>query len=130
MPNEPTKRSDEQSPNPAGGATLPHSFSKMQIAVALTIAVFSDVLSAFVTVAPPIAWGVDVATAVVLFLVLGWNWLLLPGLLMEAIPGFGVFPFWCLVVAAIVLWGTARPKLRGESTAPLVSLLEKLKSQK
>jgi hypothetical protein len=130
MPNEPAKRSDEQSPNPARGATLPHGLSKTQIVVALAIAVFSDVLSAFVTVAPPVAWGVDVATAVLLFLVLGWNWLLLPGLLMEAIPGFGVFPFWCLVVAAIVLWGTARPKLRGESAAPLVSLLEKLKGQK
>ena len=49
---------------------------------------------------------------------------------MEAIPGFGVFPFWLVVVAAVAVWGTARPKLRGESTAPLVALIEKLKSQK
>jgi hypothetical protein len=130
MPTKPAKRSDEQSPNPTGGATLPHGLSKAQIVAALAIAGVSDVLSIFVTVAPPVAWGVDVATAVLLFLVLGWNWLLLPGLVMEAIPGFGVFPFWCLVVAAIVVWGTPRPRLRGNSTAPFVSLIEKLKSRK
>ncbi len=130
MPTEPAKRADEHSPNQTSGATLPHGLSKTQIVVALAIAGLSDVLSAFVTVAPPIAWGVDVATAVLLFLVLGWNWLLLPGLVMEAIPGFGVFPFWCLVVAAIAVWGTARPRLRGESAAPLVSLIDKLRSQK
>jgi MFS superfamily sulfate permease-like transporter len=130
MPTEPAKRSNEQSPNPAAAATLPHGLSKTQIIVALAIAGLSDVLSAFVTVAPPVAWGVDVVTVVLLFLVLGWNWLLLPGLVMEAIPGFGVFPFWCLVVAAIAVWGTARPRLRGESMAPIASLIEKLKSQK
>ena len=37
---------------------------------------------------------------------------LLPGLVMEAIPGVGVLPFWLLVVGAIAVWGTARPKLR------------------
>jgi hypothetical protein len=60
MPNEPAKRSDEQSPNPVGGATFPHGLSKTQIIVALVIAGLSDVLSAFVTVVPPVAWGVDV----------------------------------------------------------------------
>jgi len=36
--------------------------------------------------------------------------LLLPGLIMEAIPGVYVFPFWVLVVGAVAVWGTARPK--------------------
>ncbi len=72
---------------------------------------------------------VDLLTAALLFIVLGWRWLILPGLIMEAIPGFGVFPFWLVVVAAIVVWGTARPKVRGESAAPLVAFIEKLKSQ-
>jgi hypothetical protein len=112
MPNELTKQSDQLSTKPAGAATLPHGLSKTQIVLALAIAGVSDVLCAFVTVAPPIAWGVDVATAVLLFMVLGWNWLLLPGLVMEAIPGIGVFPFWLVVVVAIAIWGTARPKLQ------------------
>jgi hypothetical protein len=47
-----------------------------------------------------------------LFAVLGCQWLLLLGLIMEAIPGFGVLPFWLLVVAAIAIWGTPRPNLK------------------
>jgi hypothetical protein len=31
---------------------------------------------------------------------------------MEAIPGFYVFPFWVLVVAAVIVGGTPRKKLR------------------
>ena len=42
----------------------------------------------------------------------GRLWLLLPGLVMEAIPGVGVLPFWLLVVGAIAVWATARPKLK------------------
>ena len=34
------------------------------------------------------------------------------GVGMEAIPGVGVLPFWLLVVGAIAVWGTARPKLK------------------
>jgi len=37
-------------------------------------------------------WTLDVVTAVLLFAVLGWQWLLLPGLVMEAIPGVAVIP--------------------------------------
>jgi hypothetical protein len=84
--------------------------SKGKFALALAIAAASDALGAFVTQAPPLVWLVDVATAVLLFAVLGWQWLLLPGLLLESIPGVGVLPFWLLVVGAIGVWGTARPK--------------------
>jgi hypothetical protein len=42
-------------------------------------------------------------------MVLGRQWLLLPGLALEAIPGFGVLPFWLLVVGAIAVLGTPRP---------------------
>ena len=49
------------------------------------------------------------AIAILLFFVLGRQWILLPGLIMEAIPGLYVFPFWLLVVGAVAVWGTARP---------------------
>jgi len=52
-----------------------------------------------------------VVTAALLFVVLGWQWLLLPGLVLEAIPGVGVLPFWLLVVGAIAVLGTPRPKI-------------------
>ncbi len=87
-------------------------FTRQQLILAVAIAAASDLLCAFVVFAPPLVWAIDVATALLLFAVLGWHWLLLPGLIFEALPGFAVVPFWLLVVAGIVLWGTARPKLK------------------
>jgi hypothetical protein len=85
-------------------------FSKKQLALAFLIAAISDVIGAFATPAPPIVWVLDIGTALLLFMVLGWQWLLLPGLALEAIPGIGVLPFWLLVVGAIAVLGTPRPK--------------------
>jgi len=47
---------------------------------------------------PPLSgWVLDIVTAVLLFMVLGWQWLLLPGLVLEAIPGVGVVAgYWWL----------------------------------
>jgi hypothetical protein len=96
----------------ATGCARPPRFSKRQIVLAIVIAGVSDALCVSVLLAPPIVWTIDILTAVLLFAVLGWQWLLLPGLILEAIPGFGVIPFWLLVVAAVLVLGTARPKLK------------------
>ena len=88
-------------------------FSGRRLAFAFAVAALADVLSGFFVFAPPVQWAVDVVTALVLFAVLGRQWILLPGLIMEAIPGLYVLPFWVLVVGAVALWGTARPKLNG-----------------
>ncbi len=61
------------------------------------------------TFTPPVQWVADLVTAILLFMVLGRQWIL-PGLIMEAIPGLYVFPFWVLVVGAVSVWGTAQPK--------------------
>jgi hypothetical protein len=90
----------------------PLRFSKRQIILAVVIAAVSDVICVSFVFAPPLVWLIDVATALLLFAVLGWHWLLLPGLIFEAIPGFAVVPFWLLVVTGITVWGTARPKLK------------------
>src|SRR5215831_15173145 len=84
-------------------------FSKKQLALAFAIAGISDAVGAFATPLPPIVWMVDLGTALLLFMVLGRQWLLLPGLALEAIPGLGVLPFWLLVVGAIAILGTPRP---------------------
>src|SRR5499426_2701092 len=84
-------------------------FSKKRLALAFVIAGISDAIGAFITPLPPIGWVADLATALLLFLVLGRQWLLLPGLALEAIPGLGVLPFWLLVVGAIGFLGTPRP---------------------
>jgi len=86
--------------------------SRKRLALAFTMAALADGLSVFLTFTPPVQWAADVVTAILLFVVLGWQWILLPGLIMEAIPGLYVFPFWVLVVGAVAIWGTARPKLK------------------
>ena len=105
-PSEPGKQ-------PASADTVSSAlkFSKKRLALAFVIAGISDIFGAFATFAPPIGWALDIVTAVLLFIVLGWQWLLLPGLALEAIPGAGVVPFWLLVVGAIAVLGTPRPKI-------------------
>jgi hypothetical protein len=87
------------------GATSPlnrHSRGKM--ALAFGVAAVSDALSIWITFAPPLQWTLDIATAVALYVIFGKRWALLPGLLVEAVPGMGVFPWWVLVVLSIVLY--------------------------
>jgi hypothetical protein len=81
------------------------------------VAALSDGLSFFLLPAPPLQWAADGLTALLLFGVLGWQWILLPGLVMEAIPGLNVFPFWVLVVGAVQMWGTVRPNLKAMGPA-------------
>jgi hypothetical protein len=110
-----TPQAPEPSKQPTGAET-PSSktlkFSKKWLAVAFVIAATSDTIGAFTTPLPPIGWAVDLVTALLLFMVLGRQWLLLPGLALEAIPGLGILPFWLLVVAAIAVLGTPRPSFQ------------------
>jgi len=86
-----------------------HSRAKM--ALAFGVAGVSDVLSIWLTFAPPFQWALDLATAFILFLIFGRRWALLPGLVMEAIPGMGVFPWWVLVALSIILYdGIKKPQ--------------------
>jgi hypothetical protein len=104
---------DRQQRAISGGAiSTALRLSNKRLLLAFVIAALSDALSFFTTPLPPVVWGVDLLTAILLFAVLGWHWILLPGLVMEAIPGLGVVPIWLLVVAAIAIWGTARPNLK------------------
>ena len=49
-------------------------------------------------------WVIDLGTALLLFLILGRRWAILPGLIAEAIPGIGVLPVWILVVISIIVY--------------------------
>src|SRR3954469_10444847 len=106
----PSPRKPSNQPTGAGTPTPKIlKFSKKRLALAFAIAGVSDAIGAFATPLPPIVWAVDLGTALLLFMVLGRQWLLLPGLALEAIPGLGVLPFWLLVVGAIAVLGTPRP---------------------
>ena len=87
-----------------------HSRAKM--AIAFGVAAVSDVLSIWITFAPPFQWALDLATAFILFLIFGRRWVLLPGLVMEAIPGMGVFPWWVLVVLSILMYDGIKKPLK------------------
>jgi hypothetical protein len=76
-----------------------------RLVLAFTVAAISDLLAVWVVFLPPLQWLLDVVTAFLLFLILGRQWLILPGLIAEAIPGLAVFPFWILVVGSIAVWG-------------------------
>ena len=83
-----------------------------RLAAAFGVAVVSDLLSVWLEFLPPIQWALDFATAVILFLILGRQWLLLPALIAEATPGLAAVPAWVLVVGSIAMWGTVRPQRR------------------
>ncbi len=88
-----------------GRETVPlRNYSRKRIALAFGAAALSDFLAMWTDFLPPVQWALDLGTAAALFLILGRRWALLPGLLMEAIPGMGVFPVWILVVLSLVLY--------------------------
>lgn len=81
------------------------------MAAAFGLAAVSDVISIWITFAPPLQLALDLATAFALFWILGRRWALLPGFIAEAIPGMGVFPVWVLVVISILLYdGFRKPR--------------------
>jgi hypothetical protein len=88
---------------------MPEKLSKRRLVLAFVVAGISDGFSVWFTFIPPLEWGLDLVTALLLFAILGWRWVMLPGLILEAIPGLSIFPFWVLVVVAVAVWGTARP---------------------
>jgi hypothetical protein len=78
------------------------------LALALIIAGVSDAVSFAISLVLPLQWTVDIATAILLFLILGRRRAILPGLIAEAIPGMGIFPVWILVVISIILYDDIR----------------------
>ncbi len=60
---------------------------KKHLAVTFAVAAISDALSFWLAFAPPAQWGVDLVTALLLFVVLDRKWAILPELIAEAIPG-------------------------------------------
>ena len=97
-------------PEPRGGiakATVARrSLTGLRIALALLVAVGADTVLA--PVAEVIAIFADLAVAVVLTLILGWSWPLAAALVLECIPGVGLFPSWVLAVTGIAIVGRGR----------------------
>jgi hypothetical protein len=86
--------------------------SRTRFGLALGVAAVSDVLSFAIDFILPLQWALDLATAILLFLILGRRWALLPGLIAEAIPGIGVFPVWFLVVISLIAYDDIKARRR------------------
>jgi hypothetical protein len=86
--------------------------SRKRQAVAFLIAAVSDFFSFWTVLAPPMQWVIDLVTALLLFLVLGRRWVILPGLVAEAIPGMGIFPVWVLVVLSLIVYDDIKARKR------------------
>ena len=80
--------------------------SALRIGLAMLVAVGADTVLA--PVGEIIAIVADIAVAVVLALILGWSWPLAAALVLECIPGVGMFPSWVLAVTGIALVGHSR----------------------
>jgi DNA-binding transcriptional LysR family regulator len=101
MSEEPAQTRPPRPSGPAPAARPP----LIRLALAFLVAAASDLVSYGTAFVPPVQWTVDLVTAVLLFVLLGRRWAILPGLVAEAIPGVAVFPVWLLVVASVALWG-------------------------
>jgi hypothetical protein len=80
--------------------------SALRIGLAMLVAVGADTVLA--PIGEIIAIVADIAVAVVLALILGWSWPLAAALVLECIPGVGMFPSWVLAVTGIALVGHSR----------------------
>lgn len=74
-----------------------------RIAGAFALSAISDVVSAATELVPPLQIVVDLITAGLLWMLLGWRWVMLPAFVAEAIPGLALFPTWLLVTTACVV---------------------------
>jgi hypothetical protein len=73
-----------------------------RILAARAVAVGADLLQLGLLPAVPLVEALDVAVAVILIGLLGWHWVFLPSMVIEAIPWVGAVPTW----TASVLYAT------------------------
>lgn len=83
-------------------------FTRKQLVLAFVVAAIADVVLFPVAEAGVLALFLDAITAGLLFIILGWRWILLPALVTECIPAVNIFPFWILVVGSLAVFGTVK----------------------
>ncbi len=86
----------------------PHGITAWRFVLAFCVAVAADTVGLLFGEALVVVF--DVVVALILLFVLGFNWILIPALLAEAIPGVGLFPTWALAVLAVAGLNTFNTK--------------------
>lgn len=82
----------------------------LRIVAAFAVSAISDATSAAAQFVPPVQIAVDLVTALLLWMLLGWRWVMLPAFVAEAIPGLAMFPTWLLVTTACVVSPKAKSR--------------------
>ena len=109
LPNEDQSSRTSEAPevSPAGKQGLegpgdaPRSVPVWRFALAFVVAVAADAVLAAAVFTGPIAIVGDVVVALLLCGIVGFNWIFVPTLLVEAVPGLNLFPTWTLAVLAL-----------------------------
>lgn len=86
------------------------AFASDLIQVALFPSVVEGALS-------PVDWAIDSITALLLVLVVGWNWRLALAFAVELVPGIDLFPTWGAMMLTITA-GSAEPPALDDATPP------------
>lgn len=100
--SSPIKVIATRSPAPEPNSHL-QRIGMLRIIVAFVVSAISDAVSIAAEIVPPVEIAVDLVTACLLWMLLGWRWVMLPAFIAEAIPGLAMFPTWLLVTTACVV---------------------------
>src|SRR5262245_6778221 len=88
-------------------------FSGKRLALAFAMAAISDAIGAFATPLPPIVWVVDLVTALLLFLVLGRQWLCCQDWLWRQFRVLECFRSGCWWLERLLSWALLDRRLNG-----------------
>lgn len=94
-----------------------------RVALALAVAIPADGVLFFLDMVPPVGIPIDLGVGFMIWLILGRPIVLIGVLILEAIPGVGLLPFWTLVVGAIALLGMVPGRNIGDPRAAPASAI-------
>jgi len=92
-------RAEDSDGGPDSGAPRPKHTTKLRYALALCVALFADTIGSPFGEGFAVAFDLGIALAIVFLL--GFRIELLFALLLEAVPGLGLFPSWLIAVPMI-----------------------------
>lgn len=84
--------------------------SRLRWLIVFLIALVSDAVSFFISFTFVPQLGIDAATALIIWALMGWRRVWFVALIAEAVPGLSMFPTWTLVVVALRAGGLMRRK--------------------
>lgn len=79
----------------------PRTIANWRFILAFVVAVLADVILTAFALIEPLEIVADTMVALILCSILGFNWVYVPALLIEAVPALNIFPTWTLAVLVL-----------------------------